>query len=104
MNDLSLVLFCEDAFSVSTSMTVVEKLLNLMVKQKYLSPQTILFMATLLITLLLTAPKLVTILPVFRELLTKVSADEIIALIYVKICGVELQSKELEYFHKSLLY
>jgi len=94
MNDLSLVLFCEDAFSVSTSMTVVEKLLNLMVKQKYLSPQTILFMATLLITLLLTAPKLVTILPIFRELLTKVSADEIIALIYVKICGVELQSKE----------
>ena len=94
MNDLSLVLFCEDAFSVSTSMTVVEKLLNLMVKQKYLSPQSILFMATLLITLLLTAPKLVTILPIFRELLTKVSADEIIALIYVKICGVELQSKE----------
>jgi nitrate reductase gamma subunit len=94
MNDLSLVLFCEDAFSVSTSMTVVVKLLNLMVKQKYLSPQTILFMATLLITLLLTAPKLVTILPIFRELLTKVSADEIIALIYVKICGVELQSKE----------
>ena len=94
MNDLSLVLFCEDAFSVSTSMTVVEKLLNLMVKQKYLSPQTILFMATLLFTLLLTAPKLVTILPIFRELLTKVSADEIIALIYVKICGVELQSKE----------
>ena len=94
MNDLSLVLFCEDAFSVSTSMTVVEKLLNLMVKQKYLSPQTILFMATLLITLLLIAPKLVTILLIFRELLTKVSADEIIALIYVKICGVELQSKE----------
>jgi hypothetical protein len=94
MNDLSLVLFCEDAFSVSTSMTVVVKLLNLMVKQKYLSPQIILFMATLLITLLLTAPKLVTILPIFRELLTKVSADEIIALIYVKICGVELQSKE----------
>jgi DNA-directed RNA polymerase subunit beta' len=29
-----------------------------------------------------------------NELLTKVSADEIIALIYVKICGVELQSKE----------
>ena len=94
MNDLSLVLFCEDAFSVSTSMTVVVKLLNLMVKQNYLSPQTILFMATLLITLLLTAPKLVTILPIFHELLTKVSADEIIALIYVKICGVELQSKE----------
>ena len=94
MNDLFLVLFYGDAFSFFILMTVVGLLLNLMVNSKYLTPQISLFRARLLIILLLIAPGKVATLLIFHELLTKVSADDITILIYVKTCGVELQSKE----------
>ena len=62
-----------------------------MVNQKYLIAQINLFKAKqiLLIILLAIALESVAILLIFRELLTKVSADEIIILIYVKICEVK---------------
>ena len=62
-----------------------------MVNQKYLIAQINLFKAKLILLIILLAIALesVAILLIFHELLTKVFVDEIIILIYVKICEVK---------------